>query len=219
VSLGHFQAVQSGGAGGAVVPPRFHSLPVVRRLSGGGAILHDQELTYSCVLASGHELTPNPVALYDRIHQAIIDTLAELGVACRMRGDEAFADQSFLCFSRGDARDIVFGGHKIVGSAQRRRQGVILQHGSLLLSRSVCAEEFPGIAELSGVSLSAPQLIPLLRPRILEPLQLTGRAAGQSLGQSAGLTPAEQARVQAITPACAVPVSQATLPVSKTTSS
>ena len=49
----------------------------------------------------------------------------------------------FLCFGRGDSRDIVLHGHKIVGSAQRRRRGAVLQHGSLLLRRSEHAPSFP----------------------------------------------------------------------------
>jgi lipoate-protein ligase A len=60
----------------------------------------------------------------------------------------------FLCFGRGDAFDVVLGGHKVLGSAQRRRKGAILQHGSLVLRRSSFAPQFPGIADLADFSLS-----------------------------------------------------------------
>ncbi|WP_437230790.1 lipoate--protein ligase family protein [Planctomicrobium sp. SH661] len=169
VSLGHFQARQT-----LEVPARFQELPAVRRLSGGGAILHDQELTYSCVLPSGNPLCQEPGQIYDLVHAAIISVLERLGVQCRMRGDDAFSDQSFLCFSRGDARDIVIGSAKIVGSAQRRRQGTVLQHGSILLRTSPWAEEFPGIRELTGVDLSAETLTSQLMPEILQRLGLQG---------------------------------------------
>lgn len=167
VSLGHFQA-----SNGVNVPVRFARLPVVRRLSGGGAILHDRELTYSCALPAAHPQCPQPGQLYDRIHAAIIQVLADRGVSCRMRGTDAFEDKSFLCFSRGDARDIVIGRQKIVGSAQRRRQGAILQHGSILLQASSSAPEFPGIQELSSISVSAESLIPSLSMAILQQLDL-----------------------------------------------
>lgn len=169
VSLGHFQAKHP-----ADIPARFASLPVVRRLSGGGAILHDRELTYSCALPASHPLSRDPGEIYDCVHQALIAVLQRHGVGCRMRGDAAFTDHAFLCFSRGDARDIVLGSHKIVGSAQRRRQGAILQHGSLLLRQSEFAPEFPGIAELTGVSLAVEALIPEIVSEILLQLGLTG---------------------------------------------
>jgi len=167
VSLGHFQAAQ-----GQFVPERFHGLDVVRRLSGGGAILHDRELTYSCVLPNSHPLTLDPIQIYDAVHAGIIQGMKTFGVSCRFRGDEAFADQSFLCFSRGDERDLLIGNQKIVGSAQRRRQGTILQHGSILLSRSDQAPEFPGILELAGTAVTAEDLIPVLTREWAERLNL-----------------------------------------------
>ncbi|TWT56889.1 Octanoyltransferase LipM [Thalassoglobus neptunius] len=148
VSLGHFQAREP-----VSLPNQFRDLPVVRRLSGGGAILHHHELTYSIALPKSHSLREHPTQLYEVAHEVIIHLLADAGIEARMRGDDAFEDESFLCFLRGDARDIVIGTNKIVGSAQRRRQGAILQHGSLLLSRSNFAPELPGVTELTGIEL------------------------------------------------------------------
>lgn len=167
VSLGHFQAVAN-----EPVPARFAGLPVVPRLSGGGAILHDQELTYSIALPASHALSTNPSQLYDIVHEALIAGLAEQGVVCQMRGAAAFADASFLCFSRGDARDIVIGQQKIVGSAQRRRRGAILQHGSLLLRQSTYAPEFPGVEELCGVIVNCDSLIARVAHDTLKRLEL-----------------------------------------------
>ncbi len=144
VSLGYFQKSDELNDHG-----RFAGLPVVRRLSGGGAILHHLEVTYSCVLPAGHPLANMASELYPVIHHAIIDVLDSAGVNASLRGDiESPQDEPFLCFSRGDRNDIMLNGTKIVGSAQRRRRGVVLQHGSIILGQSPFAEEIPGIGDL-----------------------------------------------------------------------
>ena len=144
LSLGYFQpadAVQG--------DPQLAALPAVRRLSGGGAILHHHEITYSCTIPAGHPLSTDPVRLYERVHEQIIALLIDCGVPAALRGASLRGrDEAFLCFGRGDPRDIVLRGRKILGSAQRRRRGAVLQHGSLLLSRSSYAPAFPGIADL-----------------------------------------------------------------------
>jgi lipoate-protein ligase A len=60
-----------------------------------------------------------------------------------------------LCFQRQDEQDLVLNGHKVLGSAQRRRRGAILQHGGLLLKASKFAPDLPGIIDLTtGVDLT-----------------------------------------------------------------
>lgn len=145
VSLGHFQDADD-----AALLTRFQNLAVVRRLSGGGAILHHHELTYSFVLPPGDPLTQEPTELYARVHTAIISILRDFGANCAMRGENASqADEPFLCFVRGDRHDIHCAGHKVVGSAQRRRKGAVLQHGSIILKRSSHAPEIPGLCDLA----------------------------------------------------------------------
>jgi lipoate-protein ligase A len=154
VSLGHFQSADSVGDN-----PRLAGLPVVRRLSGGGAILHHHEVTYSCAVPAGHPAIRNPTDLYETAHAAVIRVLAEAGVTVGMRGEVGSGDEAaFLCFSRGDPRDIVLQGQKIVGSAQRRRRGAVLQHGSVLLQASEFAPEYPGLVELAGWERPASEL-------------------------------------------------------------
>lgn len=145
VSLGHFQD-----ANDQVLRTRFQNLAAVRRLSGGGAILHHHELTYSFVLPPGDRLTQEPTELYGRVHSAIIRILHDFGADCVMRGENAsLTDEPFLCFVRGDRHDIHCAGHKVVGSAQRRRKGAVLQHGSIILKRSPHAPEIPGLEDLA----------------------------------------------------------------------
>ncbi|MEZ6124461.1 MAG: hypothetical protein R3C49_14985 [Planctomycetaceae bacterium] len=146
VSLGYFQKEQTS------LDPRLQHCAVVRRITGGGAILHHHELTYSCALPAAHPAKHNPLSVYDVVHKAIIDVLRACGVSSCLRRDSLQARQTaedvFLCFLRADPRDIVIGYDKIVGSAQRRRKGSILQHGSILLKASELTPEVPGIHDL-----------------------------------------------------------------------
>jgi lipoate-protein ligase A len=147
VSLGYFQETDAASA-----IPAFAGLDVVRRLSGGGAILHHHEWTYSCTVPAGNPLSGTPSQIYELVHKRIIAGLAQRGIdAATLRGTyNASAEGEFLCFGRGDSRDVVLLGHKIVGSAQRRRRGAVLQHGSLLLRRSEYAPQFPGVLDLAA---------------------------------------------------------------------
>jgi lipoyl(octanoyl) transferase len=146
VSLGYFQAADA-----VQAHPELAGLPIVRRLTGGGAILHHHEWTYSCTVPPGHPLGESPTQIYDLVHGRVVAALEEQGIEAALRG-EAHADRegAFLCFGRGDPRDIVLRGQKILGSAQRRRRGAVLQHGSLLVRRSEHAPQFPGLADLTA---------------------------------------------------------------------
>lgn len=149
---------------------------VVRRASGGGAILHDRELTYSLTIAHDHPLAKDAEGLYRQVHQILIDVLQTHGVAAKFCQAEAkklkSAEAPFLCFQRRTSGDLVLGGEKIVGSAQRRHRGAILQHGSVLLSASSWAPELPGIREISGVDLSAERLADAVVTQFAQSLQL-----------------------------------------------
>lgn len=110
---------------------------VVRRPTGGRAILHDAELTYSIALPA--QVLGNDAGIlpsYHRISRGLQAGLASLGVMTAM-ADESGArrpgHEGPICFDRPSAHEILLGGRKLVGSAQMRRGGAILQHGSVLI--------------------------------------------------------------------------------------
>ncbi|MBQ18477.1 MAG: hypothetical protein CMJ65_15290 [Planctomycetaceae bacterium] len=147
VSLGYFQDVAS-----TENDPLLTNLDHVRRLSGGGAIVHHHEWTYSCVVPPACQSTQHPAELYRSIHQALIDLLPrdqeQSSAVLALRGSGDPGKQPALCFGRSAAEDVVLDSHKVLGSAQRRRRGAVLQHGSLILARSPHAPQFPGLADL-----------------------------------------------------------------------
>jgi lipoate-protein ligase A len=163
VSLGYFQAIAQRGR-----HPSSESLECVRRVTGGGAIVHDRELTYSFALASGDRQPGARELWYRDTHRVIAEVLSDFGVpAVPHRQLPAAADPDavaaaadpFLCFQRRSPEDLVVAGYKVLGSAQRRARRAILQHGSLLIRCSRWAPELPGIVELSSRSIAEPQLI------------------------------------------------------------
>jgi lipoate-protein ligase A len=144
ISLGYFQPY----ADFEALEPPARDLAVVRRPTGGGAILHDQELTYSLTLPLDHLLlSRGPNHLYELAHDAVIAALDEHSIQARRGG---FTDDSgprhgpFFCFARRHCYDVLIadhqnpltpvGGHKIAGSAQRRTRRAVLQHGSIVLA-------------------------------------------------------------------------------------
>ena len=135
--------------------------PAVRRTSGGGAIVHDRELTYSIVVPCGHPLAVRRLALYRAVHTSLIEQLWELGVTaslCAEAGGPTPGRQPFLCFQRRAAGDVLVGPAKVAGSAQRRSPGAVLQHGSVLVGRSPAAPELPGLNELLETPVRETQL-------------------------------------------------------------
>jgi len=160
ISLGYFQKSDD-----LMAHETLTGCPRVRRLTGGGAILHHHELTYSCVIPRTHPIRYDPIRLYRLMHRTISQVLAVCGANTDFRSDipmqaaepDAPAgneEEPFLCFLRTDPRDLAASGNgitgrpKITGSAQRRRRGTILQHGSVLLKASSLLPDLSGICNL-----------------------------------------------------------------------
>ncbi len=109
---------------------------IVRRPTGGRAILHTDELTYSVAGPQDHPVLAGAVLdSYLRLSQGLLAGLERLGlrVAKAPPTNRAAADAGPVCFEAPSAYEIVAGGKKLVGSAQSRRQGWVLQHGTLPL--------------------------------------------------------------------------------------
>jgi lipoate-protein ligase A len=110
---------------------------VVRRPTGGRAILHTDELTYSVIAAPDHPLMAGLVLdSYLRLSAGLVAGLARLGIAAEPAPgtNRAGPDVSPACFEVPSAYEIVAGTRKVLGSAQARRARSVLQHGSLPLT-------------------------------------------------------------------------------------
>ena len=115
VSIGYFQSMNEEVN---FTKCREIGVDIVRRLTGGGAVLHEYELTYSFI---SRRYPQNIVESYKWICDAIVISIKRLGF-----------DASFVPLN-----DIVIAGKKVSGNAQTRRKGVLLQHGTILLGVDV----------------------------------------------------------------------------------
>lgn len=111
---------------------------IIRRPTGGKAVLHEQELTYAVIAGSDSPLFPPDILeTYRLISDCIAKGLSEVGIRAEMETDGRPAPDGALrasCFSFPARYELCVGGRKICGSAQTRSHGVFLQHGSLLLA-------------------------------------------------------------------------------------
>jgi lipoyl(octanoyl) transferase len=115
---------------------RRFGVEIVRRATGGKAVLHESELTYAVIAGADSSLFPPDILKsYRVISGCIANGLAGVGIRAQMKGDGRQATDGTLrssCFSSPSRYELLVGGRKICGSAQMRSQGVFLQHGSLL---------------------------------------------------------------------------------------
>lgn len=110
---------------------------IVRRPTGGRAILHTDELTYSVIAPPSHPLMAGLVLdSYLRLSQGLLAGLQQLGISAEPApgSNRAGPDVSAACFEVPSAYEIVATGKKLLGSAQQRRSLIVLQHGSLPLT-------------------------------------------------------------------------------------
>ena len=166
LSLGYFQPLQDRRQHAA-----SRECALVRRSSGGGAILHHHETTYALTIPHASRWSKEADHLYSRVHEGWIAAFARQGIhlhrhaavdtSPRPNGKPPSGDQQepFLCFQRRAPGDLVQGAAKIVGSAQRRLRGALLQHGSVLWRRSPCAPEVPGIEDLHELPINRTEVV------------------------------------------------------------
>lgn len=134
LSLGRFQRAE-----GSHDPAflRASGIDLVRRPTGGTAVLHEFERTYALTARLRSEPFPGSVLeTYRRVAGALCEALRRLGVDASVQEPEAASagrPADAACFGTSSAHEISAGGRKLVGSAQLRRRGAFLQHGSILL--------------------------------------------------------------------------------------
>jgi lipoate-protein ligase A len=117
VTIGYFQAIELEVDTKAC---KERGVDVVRRLTGGGAVYHKEELTYSIIMPE-NTVSDNVLESYKEICSCIISALGKLGFKAEFAG----------------INDILVSGKKISGNAQTRRKGCVLQHGTILLGIDV----------------------------------------------------------------------------------
>lgn len=190
VSLGYFQQHHLRSA-----DERLASLPYVRRPSGGMTLVHHHELTYALALPSGApwQSRGNKPWLC-RMHDVIAEALRNLGVetqaGCQAPGMDDDSTPPSLCFQHVTPGDLLIASAKVVGSAQRRQRGALLQHGAVLLATSPHAPSLAGIVELAGRQLDVAELGHAI-------VAAWTRGTGWPL-ESTGWTDAERARIDAL---------------------
>jgi lipoate-protein ligase A len=114
-----------------------HSWEVVRRMTGGRAILHTDELTYSVTgPANEPRLVGTVLESYNRLAGALLTAVQDLDLPVEMKEDrvENHGTPNPVCFEVPSTYEITVNGKKLIGSAQARRRDSVLQHGSLPLT-------------------------------------------------------------------------------------
>ena len=160
-------------------------IDVVRRPTGGRAVLHDKEVTYSFVLTESHPLCPKQISeAFSLAAMGILKGLSLLGIKAGIQGRDSRQCRevqkgnrisSPACFDSPSWYEIVVDGKKLVGSAQARIKNTLLQHGSILM-------------ELEPDVVSALFKLPseAVRMRVERELQLGATSISSILGRKVG---------------------------------
>lgn len=112
---------------------KSNNIDVVRRLTGGRALLHDDEITYSFIcpasyLKSGEHI----ISSYKEICQMLIEKFKKLGINLEFGNSKQIKTGFDYCMLLSTGADLCVEGKKLIGSAQCRKHGYIMQHGSIL---------------------------------------------------------------------------------------
>jgi len=129
-----------------------NSIDVVRRITGGKAVLHEKELTYSFIIDKD-EMPQSIIESYKVISSAIIQGLRVLGLKPEMNRSKVENRDNPVCFQEPSFNELTINRKKFVGSAQVRRKEKLLQHGSILTGidtekHSCCFKKKPEVHDL-----------------------------------------------------------------------
>lgn len=105
----------------------------VRRITGGRAVLHLGDLTYSIVVYDNGEMPLGVTGSYRYLCQGLLTGFAMMGIHAALGSERPERNVPDVCLTLSTGADIVFEGRKFVGSAQKRIGSSVLQHGSILL--------------------------------------------------------------------------------------
>ncbi len=118
---------------------RTRGFDIVRRPTGGRAVVHAHELTYSFVGSAGSSsqgaLSDSVIAAYKQICEGLIIAFKSLGVSLTLGVSSSDYKNAHDCFLATTSADLHHDGKKMIGSAQLRRRHAVLQHGSILLDQ------------------------------------------------------------------------------------
>src|SRR6266849_4612594 len=130
ISLGRFQSIER-----EIVSERCKQLGValVRRPTGGRAVYHHDEFTYSIVISKRYGVPPGVVAAYAYLAQGLLAALRLVGVQAELSDERVSKHPSAACFASSTQADLTSGGFKLIGSAQVWQDDALLQQGSLPL--------------------------------------------------------------------------------------
>ena len=130
ISLGRFQSVER-----EIVSGRCQELGValVRRPTGGRAVYHRDEFTYSIVISKRFGVPSGIVASYAFLAQGLLSALAVLGLQAELSDGRVSKNPSAACFASSTQADLTSDGFKLIGSAQVWKEDALLQQGSLPL--------------------------------------------------------------------------------------
>jgi len=166
---------------------------VVRRVTGGGAVLHQADLTYAVVAPLGTPGLPDDLSgSYTWIRARLLEGLQSAGFEVRAAQASAGASRLDLCFAGATGNEIELEGRKLIGSAQRRTSLGFLQHGSIRI-----ADDTALYRALTGSSPAPPPPPGLDAAVLRDALVRSFEAALGAPLEPAVLSPAEHARAEA----------------------
>lgn len=183
VSIGYQQRIESIDLDAC----RAHRVDVVRRPTGGRAVLHKNEITYAVITRASP--ADGLYAVHNRIVNALVSSLSLLGVTSTSlevtprSGSLQKTALPLACFASAARHEVTWRGKKVIGSAQRRFGEVVLQHGSILLTedhlilpdllslsseareemRNMLARETATLSDVFGRTVSIPECAAAIR--------------------------------------------------------
>jgi lipoate-protein ligase A len=131
ITLGRFQNIEREIAAEAC---EERGIALVRRPTGGRAVYHRDEFTYSIVIGKRNGVPSGVVAAYAYLARGLLSALKLLGVQAELSDERAHKNPSAACFASSTQADLTSGGFKLVGSAQVWKEESLLQQGSLPLA-------------------------------------------------------------------------------------